>query len=138
MTPNPTSTTSTGGSREVDFGVAQGLFGWQRPKPRCVTWTAPEGYGCGEQGIPHFSTDIAAAFTVVEAMRARGYGFSIEWPKDHDQQQGDEGHCGFSRWTENHEGLGCEWSDFGSGGDLPRAICECALAALATLAESDQ
>jgi hypothetical protein len=28
--------------------------------------------------VPHYSTDPAAAFTVLEAMRERGYGYTIE------------------------------------------------------------
>jgi hypothetical protein len=94
---------------------------------RFSNWDEPVWWDDGEikRGLPKFSTDIAAAMQVVEAMRERGYGFSVEWSKEH-----TTGHVCFSLWTPNFEGLGCEYGEFANTQDLPAAICRCALAAL--------
>jgi hypothetical protein len=62
--------------RELDALVAEEVFGWQRPPPEDQDFTViPMTY---EQwstlALPHYSTDIAAAWEVVEKLSE-----SFEW-----------------------------------------------------------
>lgn len=50
--------------RDLDALVAERVMGWEAP-----TWHHPEGWGTSDSSIPHFSTDISAAWEVVEKMR---------------------------------------------------------------------
>jgi hypothetical protein len=84
---------------------------------RCV-----DGVNCT---VPPYSSNFEWAMGVVESMRERGYGFSVEWSKET-----TTGHVCFSLWTPNFEGLGCEYGEFANTQELPAAICHCALAAL--------
>lgn len=68
------------GLRELDYKIAE-LLGDRkvaRGKWRGY-WTAGKGrhYSDQDDGPPHYSTDIAEAWRVVEHMRARGYSFCV-------------------------------------------------------------
>lgn len=67
------------GLRELDLLVAVRVLGWAAPKRReaGATWTMPSGAGASEGAIPRYSSDIAAAWEVVERMRADHF-FSMQ------------------------------------------------------------
>ena len=70
--------------------------------------------------VPEFSTDIAAAFQVVEAMREKGWVlFDLNWP-----HTGNQWAAMFARWGQN--------ATEGRADTAPEAICRAALAALET------
>lgn len=51
--------------RELDALVAEKIFGWSKSDLEI------------NEDISHFSTDIAAAWEVVERLRSRGYRFEV-------------------------------------------------------------
>lgn len=107
--------------RELDKAVAVKVMGWKPPETkRSVTWLHPSGYGADESGIPAYSTNIFAAFTVVEHLRQEGWRFR----------------CGDLKngWTVEFYG----WKDMefskaeGEAFTLQRAICIAALKSITT------
>lgn len=101
---------------DFDAEVAEKVMGWQwmvyAIKPRegeetaqlheseSVMWkVAPSGVlrSASRWGIPRYSTDVAAAFQIVEAMRAKGFGFHM--------QDDNGGYAvGFDDWNEHSSG----------------------------------
>lgn len=73
--------------RELDALVAEKVMGWSRFVQADNTyiglsviygWNDAQGRYKGMDGnVSHYSTDIAAAWTVVEAMRQRDYEFEL-------------------------------------------------------------
>jgi ABA sandwich protein len=71
---------------ELDCEVAAKVFGWLYTATDGITnygspiWDEKDKYencGDGYKRIPHYSTDISAAFLVVEKMRERGYSLTL-------------------------------------------------------------
>lgn len=60
--------------RELDHAVASKIMGWEYKRwavdRRHMMWHSPEGHA---DNVPRFSTEIAAAWEVVENVVARGY-----------------------------------------------------------------
>lgn len=87
------------------------------PHPRLEGPQGERVFFCGCDGgdqIPSYTTDLAAAFSVVERMRARGYEVNIAGPT--------RPHCWHVRFSKDDDY--CENAD-----NLPEAICRAALAA---------
>lgn len=100
------------GERAWGHDVASGKR-WDRP-----WWGAT-------QSVPEFSTDIAAAFFVVEAMRAKGFVFEFEWWPE---SENSAARFTNDRRERNEE---CdEWRPFAASERPARAICLAALKAL--------
>lgn len=80
MTESIDSTTMAAGP-EMDAEIARRVFGWVRdPEAEAQTATgSPIWIASGEEysqnGTPDYSTDIAAAWTVVEKMREHGWHY---------------------------------------------------------------
>lgn len=109
-----------GAGPELDAVVAERVLGWTRGRREFgdMPWRRPgDGPSRGVLGVPPLSTDIAAAWKVVEVMRERGY-----FPHIGFFGQNESWRANFRR--ENADG---EWADA-----APLAICRAALAALAS------
>ena len=107
-------------TREIDAQVAEKVLGWELTDPgfyRAATPSARFPNGTGNRPIPPYSTDIAAAFDVVEAMRGRGWFLELE--------NGQDGLfiAEFLRWHGHCSPVSGESA-------APAAICEAALAAV--------
>lgn len=127
--------------REIDTALAERLFGW-----KWVAWkdqryiVAPdEGlrdneiwaqgdedvWVGGTREVPHYSTDIGAAWLVVEKMRADGYAFDAgSWENMNDG----------NNWVAEFEHCSALLPVRGLGATMPEAICKAALACRAALA----
>lgn len=77
--------------------------------------------------LPHYSTDIAAAFQVVEAMRAKGWGVQID---DHGFLL-EEWRVLFMQDTSDESRIVCS----ADAPTLPLAICQSALNTMQTIAQ---
>lgn len=81
--------------REIDALVAKHVMGWPpaschaywhdpdasltgEPKGRTLSWSEPTASG-QELELPHYSTDISAAWEVVEWLRARDFIFEVSF-----------------------------------------------------------
>lgn len=140
MTRSPTDVTELAAGREMDARVAEKVMGWRLD----TSWTVPKygalGYNRDHgEPIPMWrqadgtcaphpfdrrfrpSTDIAAAWQVVERLLARGDWPCIEPPDGEDSP----------RWCVHVElatGTACR----GYGDTAPEAICRAAVAAVET------
>ena len=110
--------------RELDALVAEKVMGWTRDDRGA--WVPPgcrplrNGYYTERPGC--YSTDIAAAWRVVEAMRVAGWYTKVEDGHDGPPSENPRGwHCRVSRAYDWFEG----WAD-----TAPLAICRAALAAV--------
>ena len=116
--------------RELDALVAEKVMGWERivmkDKPGAVSWPhPPKGFDVNHNRwsiIPHYSTDIAAAWEVVEKLAPE-----FEWILENDVKDG-----GWSAIIYKWEGTSVVSSPIGrSDADTaPHAICLAALAAV--------
>jgi hypothetical protein len=118
-------------SSELDVMVAERVFGWVRDhdaESQTATgspiWEAP-GKEYLQNGTPDYSTDIAAAWLVVEKMRERGISMDLTGLANKYDQQWS---CTFGD-PETQNG---ECSDAASA---PEAICRAALLAIESLKE---
>lgn len=115
---------------ELDALVAERVMGWVRTNRSRfgiapagpVFWGPPDGEGSVTTVLPRFSTDIAAAFEVVDRMQGREYGWDLWLPNS----------AGFQRVAKVYNGSG-EWT--AKGDTLPEAICRAAIAARADQGE---
>lgn len=131
-------------TRELDAEVATKVFGCD-PKPDtdcgfpeewfCVCEKCdPDKTGMGTW-VPPFSTDIAAAMQVVEAMRGRGVSVFVtpvvvpDMKAAYIVSANEWCSTAFERLTPDF--------DADTLADLPAAICRCALAALSALEGRD-
>lgn len=127
--------------RELDALVAERVMGWTRPPRGRVTWTAPEGYGTSFGAVPRYSTDIAAAWLVVEQTAALvverddytfnhltlcQLGIQAGWAASYDTIIDDY------EWHEHVE----RYPRSARSETAPLAICRAALRALATTDQS--
>ena len=135
--------------RELDEQIGRCVFGfWPMPHPDSgfACWWASSDNDLGRvyasaifphgaiwgpdqhgDGLPRFSTSMSAAWTVVEAMRARGWYIMLDAP-DMPPTVPDNWHCFIDRRRTKHEPD--DW--IGGEGETPAlAICRAALAALA-------
>ena len=77
---------------EIDGLIASQIMGWTWPANRCPVCGWPYDDCCSpgscsmrpqpaitarERSVPHYSSDIATAFSVIEHFRARGYWFDL-------------------------------------------------------------
>ena len=109
--------------RELDALVAERVMGWTRVvRARETLWQSPKAgtWPIVASRLPHYSTDIAAAWQVVERMRADGWVCEV-----------------FGSDTANAEGYSVTlWRPDTSGSSVtqnataPLAICRAALAAI--------
>jgi hypothetical protein len=111
------------GNRDLDRAVAERL-GYTYDGS--AWWTHPDGLRTSVDGLPRFSTDIAAAFTVLDELRRRGLWWQIDVDDDRfalsiilparDPMLPDWGQA-MDEWT-------------AEGSVLPKVICKAALEAL--------
>lgn len=126
-----TETRELAAGRALDAEVARRVFGCS---PELDKWAAHEDYHCGCEGFPHnretegqtslelYSTDIAAAWKVVERMMAQGWGYELS-------DMTDDWHSMLFIHHDPDDGAN-------AGGETPaEAICRAALKALANSSE---
>ena len=104
--------------RELDALVAENIMGWHNENyPSALPWTAPAGRCYAFTEIPHYRTDIAAAWEVVEAVYKKTGSWILVAPS-------------LDRYVA-YEQTGCADPDFGAfceyADSAPRAICLAAL-----------
>lgn len=130
-----TTTSGVGVGRELDALVAERVMGWEQHdfhhvgdfvRPDAWRRFAENGHFAHHiqphewmrwQDVPAYSTDIAAAWQVVEKMKAEGYEACIDSDSDGDWSV---------IFTMNGEGIWCSVKK-----DAPLAICRAALAVAA-------
>jgi len=110
--------------RDLDLRVAQVVMGWTRPMDTPVfgevVAVPPTASGLHHR-VPNYSTDPAAAWLVVEAMRAKGYGYEVSGPRVVTTRQ-TECEARFFRNGVTH---------LGRAATMPEAVSRAALSALA-------
>lgn len=111
--------------RERDELVAEKVMGWRRGRPERgnMPWLPPgatRSHG-GVMNIPAYTTDIAAAWQVVEEMARRGYTLVCEW-KGADREYAHTAEAYFRKSIYAH---GHAVAD-----TAPLAICRAALAVI--------
>ena len=121
--------------RELDALVAERVMGWGdislHPMMDSDWWGMPSGPATAIQGavgwlythekVPNYSTDIAAAWEVVEAVRGRGWSLSLG--------EGMSGYGDAVVWmVDFYKGNRICLS--ANGPDVPLAICRAALLAV--------
>jgi hypothetical protein len=113
--------------RVLDADVAEKVMGWTvelivSGRDAFEEWRDPQGWRYGATP-PSYSSDIAAAWQVVEHMRTRGWRFEI-----HELWEGWRAifvlRATYAEYQERAE-------------SAPLAICRAALAAIGSVAESD-
>lgn len=105
--------------RELDAAVAERVMGWGYAQIH----SADDGY---RRSLPAFSTDIAAAWSVVERMASFGYAFDARY--DREPWVGQQARVVFSAVNAASE----DWSGDTAQGEaetLPLAICHASLKA---------
>ena len=110
---------------ELDEMIATKIFGW-RPangRPSSTTWYHPSGYGASRGSWPSYSTDIAAAFQIIEHLRPN-YHIDISTCLT------DRGETWVVNLVSKGPPDGLIDAD-GSAPDAPLAICRAVLAAFA-------
>lgn len=116
--------------RELEAMVAECVMGWeyfgqQSMGPPIFRIPSPAGFRTSDS--PSFSEEIAAAWVVVEAMRAKGYGFEI-WARDSEDIPLQNGEAWAAEFTLPGGFLtDRRWK--GSADSAPLAICRAALLA---------
>lgn len=91
---------------------------WDSPKPHQHTWDGDWQYmPCW---VKNYSTDIAAAFEVVEKMREKGWRLYLE-------SQQDSWMAGFTQEPDKTDGIVIQFEE---AGEAPEAISLAALTAL--------
>lgn len=100
--------------RELDAAVARAL-GWERVQWNCgfLHGLPPEARDRTLHTVPRFAAEVAAAWSVVEALRAR------EWLFECREQAASPAWCVVF--------AGPERAPFAAGDTLPEAICKAAL-----------
>jgi len=98
---------------ELDVEVAEKVMGWEQDAPGSIWWRV----GQRLIEVPPFSTDISAAWQVVEHMRRRGRFVQITCPVGDEIAVDIEGPRG--------ETLESSWAE-----TAPLAICRAALKAV--------
>ena len=111
-------------SRELDALIAERVMGWELDDlPEGVVWEGNSETGGGvtaRTAVPRYSTDIAAAWEVVEKIRGAGFTFSL-W--DNANQYAAPWDCRFTHRDDvGQKGIAIE-------GTAPHAICLAALRA---------
>ncbi|HVL12608.1 MAG TPA: hypothetical protein VM529_08590 [Gemmata sp.] len=118
--------------REVDYRIAREVFDWSAEEVDAVRWCeAGSVVDCANttRELPRYSTDIAAAWLVVEKLRQVVAGFELlEWPELDEPYCASFGHR-LGRAVVEEAGLP---SGVGTaeeeGKTAPIAICRAALA----------
>lgn len=65
-------------ARAINAEVVHAVFGWRRTTDENgPVWVRPDGAKCSDIHVPDFSRDIAAAWTVVEHMKADGWSVNV-------------------------------------------------------------
>lgn len=126
MTPARAPQASPALGRELDEAIAVELFGWERTRDflvppkydRRINWAATWDEAGRPDWLDGFSTDITAAWTVMDRMRDRGFENSVELVRS----EGARVSFCFDRPV-------TVFAD-----DAPEAICRAALAALKSTA----
>jgi hypothetical protein len=103
----------------IDRRVATEVMGWRVEKG--TYWTQSAEGGNTWRVIPPFSTNIAAAWLVVERMRELGWAFALYDPAFDVDQAKELVRCD---WKKGHE----SWMFMADS--APAAICAAALAAV--------
>lgn len=119
--------------RELDALVAEKVMGWRKishPYPYSdLTWINSEGATARPGGIPQYSTDIAAAWVVVEHLKNSLNG--NEWTGEFNLFfNGCEYECWWSFSRKTEEGLYETSKEAGVAETAPHAICLAALGAV--------
>jgi len=112
--------------RELDTRIAIKVMGWTRVE-RSTTGIAypprPSGFDPARHAyhsVPHYSTDIAAAWLVVERMKDNGCSLQLHWEAGRSRQ-----------WVADFvEESDEEFTGEQLGDTAPLAICRAALAAV--------
>lgn len=114
-------------SRHIDALIAENVFGWVsrwHADVQLRTWGRPDYPGTvfAERDLPHYSTDIAAAWQVVEKMMSEGFGYQVSGAAT-------ESAC-FRKLRDDIEVYVSNNTDFGGNGEsVPMLICLAALKA---------
>ena len=89
---------------ELDAIVASIVLGWKENPPgvRGLGWLTHEGKFVGLTCVPRFSTDIGAAWVLVEWLKAKGWSFDLSWEDWNEKAGGPDEFawgCAFSFYT---------------------------------------
>ncbi len=98
---------------EIDSLIAEKIFGWKLDDESALVWLLPDGSRRG--ALPHYSTDIADAWQVIEHMNDRGWSPTV--------------FCEFQWWIANFF-TDIAGSFEASAETAPLAICLAALRAM--------
>jgi hypothetical protein len=128
-------------SRELDAEIAEKLFGWTdiawMDNVHGVRGVAPRAFLGTAQIVPRYSSDIAAAFLVVEKMRERRVLINLGQLFNEVSDMWGSGTC----WLANAHvyGSDSQVDHFQAVADTaPLAICLAALQALGTSSETSE
>lgn len=106
--------------RELDAHVAEKIMNWRKDRKPGGYWYAPNQPNLGRHSPPQYSTDIAAAWEVVEHMQSK----ADDW---------DFLYFGPATGENNWRGWHCNFLDdrtLAFGDTMPEAICKAALLAV--------
>lgn len=119
--------------RELDRLVAEKIFGRDPMNARHGLHKDGDieyhwGYPLGHDVAPYYSTNIAAAWEVVEKLYADGYWAELQTPWNEPGGEANQGHsCGFTPFlTTGWNGVPDHWTPAPT---MPLAICLAALKA---------
>ena len=104
--------------RDLDEEIAERVLGWQRPTREFQPWDMmpkehPGCCLCTPFEVPHFSTEMAAAWRVVDAFASKGWYVEVQ----HVDTHRDKWRAHFGAWSVATD-------------TAPLAICRAALAAV--------
>lgn len=68
--------------KDLDMLIAEKIMGWVLEPKYVHRWTSPVGTRSDDSDIPNYSTDIAAAFEVVEVLAKEGAVLNYSTMKD--------------------------------------------------------
>lgn len=118
-------------SRELDARVAVEVMGWKEismahPPGGAISPTPPSGFDVRNNRyarLPRYSTDIRAAWEVVEKMASDGWALDLQW-KVGGREFSHTAEASFTRWNGADRQMGHSFS-----ATAPMAICLAALKA---------
>jgi len=115
--------------RELDAAVAEHVMGWTRERTEKNNWYEPESRLWkpvdSTTNLPRYSSNIVAAWEVVERLHELGYNLAIYCQRKGAQDEGVEVHVGKGDYNDN-----VVWPPVHHANTAPKAMCYAALLAV--------